>query len=108
LIIDQPGPSNMGGKVVVQVRQADGTKVAGARIMAINHDAWSKQHREWHGTTDESGDYTWPNMDTGTFGDRYTFSAVLEDGKSGKWAGESSHRIKGDTTVTLTVTKATD
>jgi hypothetical protein len=95
----------MGGKVTVQVRQPDGEKVPGARILAINHDAWSKQHREWHGTTDSTGDYTWPNMDTGAFGDRYTFHAVLEDGKGSKWSGESSHRIKSDTTITLTVTK---
>jgi hypothetical protein len=98
----------MGGKVTVQVRQPDGTKVPGARILAINHDAWSKQHREWHGTTDATGDYTWPSMDTGTLGDRYTFSAVLEDAKIGKWVGESSHRIKGDTVITLTLTKSAD
>jgi hypothetical protein len=94
--------------VTVQVKQPDGTIVSGARILAINHDAWSKQHREWHGTTDDSGEYVWPNMDTGTLGDRYTFTAVAEDGKNTRWAGESSHRIKGDTTITLTVTKATD
>ncbi|MCI4326030.1 MAG: hypothetical protein L3K16_00085 [Thermoplasmata archaeon] len=97
----------MGGKVVVQVRQADGSPVPGARLLAINHDAWSKAHKEWHGTTDTTGDYTWPNMDTGTLGDRYTFTAAFEDGKA-KWAGESSHRIKGDTTIVLTLTKAND
>jgi hypothetical protein len=46
-------------------------------------------------------------MDTGTLGDRYTFTAAFEDGKA-KWAGESSHRIKGDTTIVLTLTKAND
>ena len=95
----------MGGKVNVQVRQADGSKISGARILAINHDAWSKQHKEWHGTTDSTGDFLWPNMDTGTLGDRYTFTAAFEDGKGGKWAGESSHRVKGDMTVTLTMHK---
>jgi hypothetical protein len=98
----------MGGKVTVQVRHVDGTNVPGAKILAINHDAWSKQHKEWHGTTDSSGDYTWPNMDTGMLGDRYTFTAVLIDGKNVKWAGESSHRIKADTVVTLTVAKDSD
>jgi hypothetical protein len=98
----------MGGKITVQVRQPDGTKIPGARILAINHDAWSKQHKEWHGTTDDTGDFTWPNMDTGTLGDRYTFTAVYDDGKNGKWAGESSHRIKGDMTITLTLTKNHD
>jgi hypothetical protein len=98
----------MGGKVTVQVRQADGTPVAGARILAINHDAWSKSHKEWHAATESNGDHVWPNLDTGTFGDRYTFSAALEDGKGGKWAGETSHRIKGDMTVTIMMQKATD
>jgi hypothetical protein len=95
----------MGGKVTIHVRQPDGSKIPGARILAINHDAWSKQHREWHGTTDESGDFTWPNMDTGMFGDRYTFAAAFEDAKSGAWAGEASHRIKGDTSITITLSK---
>jgi hypothetical protein len=95
----------MGGKVTVQVRQTDGKNVPGARILAINHDAWSKQHKEWNGTTDTSGDYTWPNMDTGLLGDRYTFTAAFQDEKGNKWSGESSHRIKGDSMVTVTLHK---
>jgi hypothetical protein len=95
----------MGGKVNVEVRQTDGTAVPGARILAINHDAWSKQHKDWHGTTGTDGNYTFPNMDTGMLGDRYTFTAVFVDGKNVKWAGESSHRIKGDSTITLTLSK---
>jgi hypothetical protein len=47
-------------------------------------------------------------MDTGTLGDRYTFTAVLVDDKNVKWAGESSHRIKGDTNVVLTLSKGSD
>jgi hypothetical protein len=98
----------MGGKVTVQVQKPDGTKIPGARIVAVNHDAWAKQHKEWHGTTDASGVYTWPNIDTGLLGDRYTFSAAYEDGRDGKWAGESSHRIRKEALITLTVNKRSD
>jgi hypothetical protein len=98
----------MAGRVTVMVRHPDGTRVSGARVLVINHDAWSKQHREWHGTTDRSGEYTWPDLDTGVRGDRYTFTAVAKDTNQRRWAGESSLQIRGDTTVTLTVAPATD
>jgi hypothetical protein len=98
----------MSGRVTVQVRHLDGSKVSGARILAINHDAWSKRYRELYGTTDRSGDFTWPELDTRTLGDRYTFMVVAKDTNHGLWAGESSFQIKGDTTVTLTVAPSTD
>jgi hypothetical protein len=98
----------MGGRVTVQVRHLDGSRVSGARVLAINHDAWRTQYRELHGTTDRSGEFTWPDLDTRTLGNRYTFVAVAKDTNDGRWAGESSFPIKGDTTVTLTVAPATD
>ena len=96
----------MSGKVTVQVQKPDGTRVPGVKIVAINHNAWSPKHKEWHGTTDTLGTYTWPNMDTGLLGDRYTFSAALEENGDGRWTGESTHRIRHDTTITLTMRKA--
>jgi hypothetical protein len=96
----------MGGKVTVQVRQIDGTKMPGARVLAINHDAWTKRLREWHGITDAKGDYTWADLETGALGDRYTFTAVAKDTNDGRWAGESSQRVRGEMAITLTVTRA--
>jgi hypothetical protein len=98
----------MGERVTVQVCHQDGSRVSGARILAINHDAWTKRFREWHGTTDLSGECTWPDLDTRTLGNRYTIMAVAKDINHGHWAGESSLEIKGDTTVTLTVAPASE
>jgi hypothetical protein len=98
----------MGGRVTVQVRHLDGTRVSGARVLAINHDAWRKQCREWHGITGPSGECTCPDLDTWTLGNRFTFTAVAKDSNDGQWAGETSYQIKGDTTVTLTVAPETD
>jgi hypothetical protein len=73
----------MGAMVKVQVKMPDGSPAAGARIQGINHDAWSKEHKEWLGTAGPDGSYSWANMDTGTLGDRYTFTILLAKGIDG-------------------------
>lgn len=65
----------MGVRVTIRVELPNGQAVAGAQIQGENHDAWSEKHRLWSGTTDQSGSYTWENLDRGTLGDRYTFTA---------------------------------
>lgn len=86
----------------------DGTPAAGARIQGVNHDSWSKSHRDWLGTANAEGAHAWANMDTGTLGDRYTFTVNHIDPKGGKWQGEVSERIKKDTEFTVVLAKATD
>ncbi|MGA8302245.1 MAG: hypothetical protein WA691_06110 [Thermoplasmata archaeon] len=98
----------MGGPVTVQVRHLDGSSVSGARVLAINHDAWSKRYRKWHGTTDRSGNCTWRNLGSRTLGNRFALMVVAKDTDGGRWAGEASLEIEGETTVTLTVAPATE
>ncbi len=98
----------MGANVKVQVKLPDGRPAAGAQIHGVNHDAWSKAHQEWQGTTDDHGTHTWANMDTGTLGDRYTFSANHTDDQGGRWLGEVSERIRKDMEITIVLAKAPD
>jgi class 3 adenylate cyclase len=85
----------MGVRLTVRVRLPDGSAVAGAQITGTNHDAWAKRHRQWFGTTDPSGLFTWENLDKGTLGDRYTFAVRWVDPGSTAWTGEVSERIRG-------------
>ena len=95
----------MGATVKVMVKMPDGTPAAGARIQGVNHDAWSKEHKEWHGTAGPDGAYSWANMDTGALGDRYTFKANVADEKGGRYLGEVSERIRKDMELTIVLTK---
>jgi hypothetical protein len=95
----------MGANVKVQVKMPDGTPAAGARILGINHDAWSKEHKEWPGTAGPDGTFAWSNIDTGALGDRYTFRANATDGKGGRYLGEISERIRKDMELTITLAK---
>jgi hypothetical protein len=98
----------MGAMVQVQVKMPDGSPAAGARIQGINHDAWSKEHKEWLGTAGPDGSYSWANMDTGTLGDRYTFTANASDDKGGQYLGEISERIRKDMELTIVLAKGID
>jgi hypothetical protein len=96
----------MGAKVTVTVNLPDGTPAIGARILGVNHDAWSKAHREWMGTTGNDGKHSWANLDTGTLGDHYTFTANHVDPKGGRWLGEISERIRNDMEFTIVLAKS--
>ena len=91
----------MGANVTVSVKMPDGTPVPGAQLQGVNHDAWSKAHKEWQGTTDQNGQHVWSNLDTGTLGDRYTFSVSHTAPDGGQWLGEVSERIKHDMEITI-------
>lgn len=97
----------MGARLTIRVQLPDGTPVSGAQIDGVNHDAWSSEHREWPGTTNIDGGYTWPDIDTGTLGDRYTFHATGSDVRGNKWEGEVSVRISKDTDLVITLHETT-
>ncbi len=84
----------MGVRVSIRVEYPDGRAVAGAEIVAVNHDAWSKRHQTWAGTSGTTGTFAWQNLDKGTRGDRYTFSVHHVDGAGVAWKGEVSERIR--------------
>lgn len=96
----------MGARVKVQVKMPDGSPASGARILRINHDAWSKDHKAWRGTAGADGAYSWADLDTGTLGDRYTFQANVDDGQGGRWLGEVSERIRKDMELTIVLARA--
>ncbi len=85
----------MGVSVTIRVLFPDGRPASGAQITGVNHDAWSKRHRNWSGSTDPKGVFAWENLDKGTRGDRYTFSVEHTDDAGGRWHGEVSERIRG-------------
>lgn len=91
----------MGSRFTVKVVLPDGTPAPGAQIMGINNDAWSDKHREWPATAGLDGTHTWPSLDDGTMGDRYTFQVKHTDLQGRKWEAESSHRVKGEHTLTI-------
>ena len=95
----------MGVQVTVVVKLPSGKPVAGAQIHGLNHDAWSEKHRDWKGTTDIDGRFTWSNLDKGTLGDRYTFSVTSPDVSGEKWIGEVSQRITGPVEVVVVLHK---
>ncbi len=93
----------MGVAVTVRVQFPDGTPVSGAQITGVNHDAWSQRHRTWSGSTDSLGVFRWGNLDKGTRGDRYTFSAEHADATGARWRGEVSERIRGPQELLIVV-----
>ncbi len=93
----------MGVAVTVRVQFPDGALVSGAQITGVNHDAWSQRHRTWSGSTDTLGVFRWGNLDKGTRGDRYTFTAEHTDAAGARWRGEVSERIRGPQELLIVV-----
>lgn len=95
----------MGVEVRILVQLPDGRAVPGAQVVGVNHDAWSEDHQVWKGTTDSHGQMVWENLDRGTLGDRYTFSARSPDVRGENWTGEVSDRIRGPRDLVIVLHK---
>lgn len=93
----------MEASITLVVRLAGDTPAGGAQVRGINHDAVSEAHRDWAGTTDAQGRLTWPNVDLGPLGDRFTITARFVDATGEKWYAETSERIFSPTTITLDI-----
>jgi hypothetical protein len=83
----------MGAKFSLKVVTQENKPVPGVHIIGTNQNAWSASAKYWYGTTDESGVYTWANIDTGASGDKYDFECRYVDNNATEWKGEASERI---------------
>jgi hypothetical protein len=86
----------MGVKVKIVVKYQDGSPVVGARIHGRNNNAWFSSTGDWYGTTQHDGTHTWVNIDSGAFGDQYTFKVEAVDKEGIRWEGVTSERVSGD------------
>ena len=83
----------MGAKFSLKVVTQENKPVPGVSITGTNLNAWAASGKYWYGTTDESGVYTWENIDTGASGDKYYFVCRYIDNIGTEWKGEASERI---------------
>ena len=91
----------MGARVRIVVCFPPSEPAVGAQVVGLNRSAWAGQEKMWRATTGHDGSYTWDNLDTGTLGDKWDFTAELTDKEGIDWMGFASERVKTPRTIPI-------
>lgn len=93
----------MKASVTIFVRPPDDVPAVGARVQATNHAVLVEAHRRREGTTDSRGMLSWPEVEIGPVGDRFTFVVDYADATGERWHSEARERVFDTTTITITL-----
>lgn len=93
--------------VEVMVTFPTGETAPGSTITIFSRSEIYQDSKQWSATSDGSGKYVWPNMNTGLLGNVYEFAAKYVDPENGNiWLGEAVIRVKRSLTVKINLRKA--
>lgn len=94
----------MGAKVTIVVYLPGKVPATGAEIVGKSKKALQMDKREWLGTTELDGSFTWSDFDAGKMGGFYDFKVIYVDKDGMAWNGSVSEWIAHSTTLAVTLT----
>ena len=98
----------MGAKVTIVVYLPGKVPAVGAEIVGRSKKALEIDKREWLGTTEQDGAFTWNDFDAGKMGGFYDFKVIFVDKEGLAWNGSVSEWIAHSTSLFVTLTQGED